>query len=38
MESIHNIYERFGYPVADGSDCLCVQHHRIFAPYDDRLR
>ena len=38
MENINNIYEHFGYPAADGSDCLCVQHHRLFVPCDDRVR
>lgn len=38
MENIYNIYERFGYPAADGIDCVCLQHHRLFAPCDDRVR
>lgn len=38
MENIYNIYEHFGYLAADGSDRLCVQHHRLFVPCDDRVR
>ena len=38
MENIYNIYECFGYPVADGIDCVCLQHHGLFAPCDDRVR